>query len=64
MYFYPTEWFGPGAKAEFLDDVFRELQCRTAEVVEKFSEFPAGYTEWTMTGHLALAASRAGYVTK
>ncbi|MFC1972128.1 hypothetical protein ACFLVE_01815 [Chloroflexota bacterium] len=61
MHYYHPEWFGPGSKPDFLNKVFRELWQWTAEAVEKFEEFPVGYTEWTLTGHLALAAYRAGF---
>jgi hypothetical protein len=44
----------------FIEDIFRELRNWTSEIVEKF-EFPAGYPEWTMAGHLALAAHKAGF---
>jgi hypothetical protein len=61
MYYYHPKWFGQGSKPDFLNDIFRELWQWTAEIVDKFEEFPAGYTEWTLTGHLALAAYRSDF---
>jgi hypothetical protein len=64
MHYYPLHYslhrFDRSLRKMFIEDIFRELRNWTSEIVEKF-EFPAGYPEWTMAGHLALAAYKAGF---
>jgi hypothetical protein len=53
------------SSGQFLIDMQNELQEKLIEwtgyVVRQFGESPFGYTEWTLSGHLAIAADRAGF---
>jgi hypothetical protein len=53
---------GSGQKAEFLDSLFNQLYGWTKNVTETYNEFPAGYTEWTLTGHMNIVSYRGGFL--
>ena len=53
---------GKGPKLAFLSVLCSELFRWTKEVTESHRLFPGGYTEWTLAGHFAIAASRKKYL--
>jgi len=54
---------GRGQKVGFLCCLSDELYQWAKEVVEKYDEFPVGYTEWTLTGHMNIVASRCDFIS-
>lgn len=53
---------GSGQKSEILDCLFNELHEWTKSVTKTYLEFPAGYTEWTLTGHMNIVSYRGGFL--
>ncbi|MFC1865136.1 hypothetical protein ACFLYB_00270 [Chloroflexota bacterium] len=53
---------GKGRKAPFLNLLADQLYEWTKDITETYDEFPVGYTEWTLTGHLNIVASRCNYM--
>jgi len=47
---------------QFLSDLCCELFKWTRTVTKRYGQFPEGYTEWTLAGHLAIAADRCEYL--
>lgn len=47
-----------GRPHQFLQELFNQIFLWSKNVVKTHKEFPAGYTEWTMAGHFAVAASQ------
>lgn len=53
---------GRGQRVGFLCCLSDELYQWTKEVTEKYDEFPVGYTEWTLTGHMNIVANRCDFI--
>lgn len=53
---------GSGQKIEFLGRLFDELHKWTRSMTETYHEFPVGYTEWTLAGHLNIVAVHCGFM--
>lgn len=47
-----------GQKVRFLIRLSKELFRWTRSVTEDYNEFPVGYTEWTLAGHMNIVAAR------
>jgi hypothetical protein len=60
MRYYHPVWFDKYSQQKFVEDIFRELKDWTSDIGDKF-EFPVGYGERPLGGHLALAAYNAGF---
>jgi hypothetical protein len=53
---------GSGQKSEILDHLFNGLYEWTKSVTKTYHEFPAGYTEWTLTGHMNIVSYLCGFL--
>jgi hypothetical protein len=54
-------WLDRRSGYRFITDIHDKLIEWTSYVVRRFEETPFGYTEWTLSGHLAMAADRAKF---
>lgn len=54
-------WYDKHCSQELVQSIYVQLIDWTSDVVHRFQEVPFGYTEWTLSGHLAMAANRAGF---
>lgn len=53
-------WLSPHDDYGFINRLYSNLYQWTDDILSKFGEVPFGYTEWTLSGHLAIAAARCG----
>jgi hypothetical protein len=59
---YNIRWRNPSCyQGRVLSDLVNKYRNWVQQTLVKYREMPFGFTEWTVTGHLAVAAGRLGY---